>query len=938
MKREEGHYTLKRVKELPDRGNSNFIYMITDPNGVTTLHRFLSWKKYELISFSGGSLTFEQETKLDNLPTDQNSINSNKEDNLGNPTSDGQILSSLTDGTRVWIDPSSGEVSLTDLNSSQANQDANIASTYETKIDAQSKADSKEDVLGNPSTDDQILSSKIDGTRVWIDNNSNDSLNSSSFQNVGEENVLGLNVDDDTIQKIVDKLNTFNIESTVPHVQVEQLIYDTQAIQGVSYTHNGINSQSGSPAVDFGTLHIKREYIGNNQAYVTIEFQTEYFQDDANNLEISLPTGTITNLIAPNRRGFRSELNVTAYVLATIGIDKITINRDDNINSDSPTYFRVTGIGNWIGEQPLGFEIPVNIQDEFVLIFGQSNALPTTGNTASAPFISHPTDTRQLSAFGSNIDTLVSATTPLLHPDNDDGNGNQQFAKPNGFDIYLAQNIVNSNPNTRVNFVPSSVAATSIQNQWGIGNPLYNDSVTRGQLIKTLVPSGNYRGIIVFQGEADKDYNNWLNDQIDQVNGWRTAFGNPTLPVVFITGVNRYHEQNPEFGSNVTQAQLRLPNILNYTSVVDQRLYTQQNLRADSVHNGESQQEDIGNAAYSALLRAEQNSDATSNVKTSVPTNLVVIQNGTDIDVSWTETLGSYETFLEYRLNNGDWRHIAISENTDNGLRIGNSYSFSTLPITGLGTYTPVNGDLIEFRVSALVEDNMSDPSVMVGITYSITSIVGDSWVFNAANETANGYVGINGGELTTIGTITKNPNSVTIPGGLNALVSPYEEEDTLTVYGIMEVSQLDAILFGTFSTTGDLGITAFWEASDNSFRVNGQGGGNPFPSTNVFQVPTTGVNWVFAGFSYNSAGDWTLFLGRDIDSNNNHIFISGNGTRITATHGRNVSLGNESFNSSGFFNDKTWKQFAIEQNFKSIQNEWEQLYNNALSVEPNLF
>lgn len=577
------------------------------------------------------------------------------------------------------------------------------------------------------------------------------------------------------------------------------------------------------------------------------------------------------------------------------------------------------------------------IEDQFLLIFGQSNALPTTGNTASAPFISHPSGTRQLSAFGGNIDNLVPATTPLLHPDNDDGNGNQQFAKPNGFDIYLAQNIVDEDSNVRINFVPSSKAATSIQNQWGINNPLYTDSVNRGQLIKNLVPNGSYRGIIVFQGEADKDYPNWLSDQINQINGWRTAFGDQSLPVVFITGVNRYHEQNPEFGSNVTQAQLRLPNIINYTAVVDQRLYTQQNLRADSVHNGELQQEDLGNAAYSALLRAEQNTNAIDNVKTSIPTNLTVIQNGSDINVSWTKTLGSYESFLEYRLNNGDWRHIAVSENTDNGLRLGNYYTFSTLPLTSLGSYTPLDGDIIEFRVSGLIEDNMSDPSPMVGITFSNNSISGDSWIFNSANETQNGYMGINGGELISFGTITKNPDSVTIPGGLNALVSPYEEEDNLAVYGIIGVNQLDAILFGTFSTTGDLGITAFWQGSDNSFRVNGS---NPFPNTNVLKVPTTGVDWIFAGFSYTENGDWSLFVGRDIDSNNNHIFLSGSGTRTTATHGRNVSLGNQSFNSTGFFGDKTYKQFTVEQinSTPKIESEWIQLYQNALAVEPNLF
>lgn len=56
-----------------------------------------------------------------------------KEDNLGNPTTNGDVLTSQTDGTRSWETPAAGEA------------------------------------LGNPSVDDQLLSSKTDGTRSWVD-------------------------------------------------------------------------------------------------------------------------------------------------------------------------------------------------------------------------------------------------------------------------------------------------------------------------------------------------------------------------------------------------------------------------------------------------------------------------------------------------------------------------------------------------------------------------------------------------------------------------------------------------------------------------------------------------------------------------------------------------------------------------------------------------
>ena len=48
--REEGHYTVKRVKKLPIRGNANFLYTIKKEKGITEFHRWKNeTKTYEII-------------------------------------------------------------------------------------------------------------------------------------------------------------------------------------------------------------------------------------------------------------------------------------------------------------------------------------------------------------------------------------------------------------------------------------------------------------------------------------------------------------------------------------------------------------------------------------------------------------------------------------------------------------------------------------------------------------------------------------------------------------------------------------------------------------------------------------------------------------------------------------------------------------------------
>lgn len=117
---------------------------------------------------------------------------SGKEDSLNNPTANGYILASQTDGTRSWVSPTSGDTNVqSDWNESDNTSDAFIANkpTIPAAGDSNVQSDwnqsdntsdsfiankptiedysGKEDGLGNPVSNGQVLTSQTDGTRSW---------------------------------------------------------------------------------------------------------------------------------------------------------------------------------------------------------------------------------------------------------------------------------------------------------------------------------------------------------------------------------------------------------------------------------------------------------------------------------------------------------------------------------------------------------------------------------------------------------------------------------------------------------------------------------------------------------------------------------------------------------------------------------------------------
>ena len=102
----------------------------------------------------------------------------NKENDLGNPSVDGYLLSSDTSGNRSWIAaPSSGIPEAPADGNAYGRKNTSWVTVSETGhnhpisdiTNLQTELNNKEDSLGNPASNGQVLSSDTSGNRSWVD-------------------------------------------------------------------------------------------------------------------------------------------------------------------------------------------------------------------------------------------------------------------------------------------------------------------------------------------------------------------------------------------------------------------------------------------------------------------------------------------------------------------------------------------------------------------------------------------------------------------------------------------------------------------------------------------------------------------------------------------------------------------------------------------------
>lgn len=138
--------------------------------------------------------------------------------------------------------------------------------------------------------------------------------------------------------------------NAVFQTQVETLVYGATAVEGVSYTHSHAVG-TGTNQIDLGPLYITRHYIGGGMARVTMEWPNVPHWGTDLDVTFTLPQGYLTEY----HRGIadRNEINVADHiVVASIGPDQFSVNRDDDISGSSPFSLYVSGIGKWVGDTP----------------------------------------------------------------------------------------------------------------------------------------------------------------------------------------------------------------------------------------------------------------------------------------------------------------------------------------------------------------------------------------------------------------------------------------------------------------------------------------------------------------------------------------------------------------------------------------------------------
>ncbi len=137
-----------------------------------------------------------------------------------------------------------------------------------------------------------------------------------------------------------------NAGAHVLSTRVETLVYTSGTPGAGEFTHALTQEASIGNAV-IEDITVVKTNIGGGQAHVKLFVEISYLQEDAT-FNVTFAPGTLTSSFLPRVRAFRPTLNVVAYVLITwVSADIVSVNRDNNIDGDSPVYFIIDGIGTY---------------------------------------------------------------------------------------------------------------------------------------------------------------------------------------------------------------------------------------------------------------------------------------------------------------------------------------------------------------------------------------------------------------------------------------------------------------------------------------------------------------------------------------------------------------------------------------------------------------
>lgn len=193
----------------------------------------------------------------------------NKEDSLGDPSVDGYILSSDTDGTRSWIPAPEGgggavdsvngevgEVVLDADNIDDSSTDHKFATQSQLDQIATNASDitGKEDDLGVPSEDGYVLTSDTNGNRAWV-SVSSEGGDSGVISINGEQGIVTLDPDD------LDDASSAH--KFISQAELNQIATNESDITGIN---SSLSSVAGDVSDNAGAILVNGTNISNNSS------------------------------------------------------------------------------------------------------------------------------------------------------------------------------------------------------------------------------------------------------------------------------------------------------------------------------------------------------------------------------------------------------------------------------------------------------------------------------------------------------------------------------------------------------------------------------------------------------------------------------------------------------------------------------------------------
>ncbi|MDV7141143.1 sialate O-acetylesterase [Tropicimonas sp. TH_r6] len=315
---------------------------------------------------------------------------------------------------------------------------------------------------------------------------------------------------------------------------------------------------------------------------------------------------------------------------------------------------------------------------QVIILAGQSNMVGRASFDGGA---SYPDGVAQYDRNGQ----IVAASAPLDHHD--------AIAGDMGLDLQFAIDFKAAYPNVDLVFLPAAQGGTGFSDgQWGVGEPLYADLVTRANALFADNPSFQLGAILWHQGERDSGLASYRDELEATIVGLREEIAVASSATPFILGelLPDFSDASAENAAVNTTIQ-DVPNRMMYTATVDTTEPTRLASIGDGLHFDAASLRLIGSRYFDALPVARAN-------KPTVPgivTDLSAMAENQQVALAWSAPMTGLSPITDYHiersLDGANWNTLsdavsAVPNHTDSGLTNGTTYFYRVSAINAVGT------------------------------------------------------------------------------------------------------------------------------------------------------------------------------------------------------------------------------------------------------------